>query len=105
MLTQFRNWQVEGRAESVSEVDLDAFAGHLRDEDVVGVTVADGHDPADDGRGCVTRQKIVPKVEKSFRTAAELLQRSFQLQASVTASLDESLKLETELCLRQRFLE
>ena len=61
------------------------------------MTITNGHDPAHDRRGCVTRQKIVPKVEKPFGAAAELLKGPLQFLVPVALVVDERLELGAEL--------
>ena len=89
----------------MTEIDLNTFSGHLRDQQVVGVTIADAHDPTDDRRGSVTDEKVVPKKEKSFRGAAQFLERLFQFLTPVQLAIDERAELRREAFAFQRRLK
>jgi hypothetical protein len=85
----------------VPEINLNAFSRDFRDQQIVGVTIADAHDPADYSRGTVTDQKIVSKKEKSFWRAAQLLERLFQFLATVQLVVDERSELRCEAVVFQ----
>jgi len=77
----------------VTEINRNTFSGHLRDEQVVGVTIADAHDPTDKRRGSVTDEKIVPKKEKSFGRTAHALEGGFQVLRAFQFAVDKGSEL------------
>ena len=73
----------------MTEINWNTFSRDLGDEQVVGVAIADAHDPTDQRRGSVAYEEIVSQIEKSFRRATHALEGGFQVLRAFQIAVDK----------------